>query len=193
MKSINDYLNNINESNIISNKSLLSNEQLQTIEDELNASDLIGMTMKVKYEISKSISNQTVKYDVSGMRKEIEHVFGHALEQLFKDTITNSLVHLDIADKKLDEGVLIDGEIYHVEIKSSSRDVNKNGVTANHGRGIYLTKKEITDLTNGILIFIYYDLDETGTCTVKKVYVRTANLIEISNDENTITKLVPLK
>lgn len=205
MKELKNYLNIIKESEVLSTNDLgLSKQDLENIEKELTKYE--GKIMSVKYSISNldDVNNKDIPLgtiDTFAMKKEIEHVYGHALEGL----ITHGIIKT-IADylKSLDNSVKyningLDGIIkyndieFPVEIKTSKNDLSKTGTTANHGRGIHINSNtQYNKLKEGaLLIFINYSFLENNFSgiQIKKIYVRTPNLIEVSNNKKFITKI----
>lgn len=205
MKNLNEYLI-INESSQLSSNNLgLSISDLETLENDLNQN--FSGSLKVFYTFSKeNNSGQQVSFSDSfseADKKEIEHVYGHALEQLLKTNFTKSISasienSLEEKIKVLDDShIMINGEKIYIEYKSSSHDLNESGTTIK-GRGIHInSKKQYEELQNGLLIFVSYELNkEYSGLKIKHIYVRTPNLIEVGKESGNrypITKLMQLK
>ena len=173
MKDIKSYL-------IIENKTLSTNSNHKEIDiinaEKIMAKLLVGLTFELTFKVNKEDLGNTnlSSFEFNPMNKEINHVIAHMIESyLNPDAIVS------YTNKKTDKlNMIIDGN--NLEIKTSYNDLLPDGKTPNKQK-LYFSSQSQYDVLkhdpDALLLYIYYELNDVKA-TVKKVYLRSPNMIE---------------
>ena len=155
------------------------------IKYDLSWSKLIPLDDVVDTDGNKKKNVNEYTYTIPKVRKELEHLYGYAIE---------NMISVESFQSKLDGIATINGKTFDLEIKSSTNDINqKTGTTPNHGK-LKTSKTQLEALKDGgLLLYVYYKIDDASLdAEILNVYLRTPDLIECSNETAkfpSITKL----
>ena len=174
MKDIKNYL--IKENRVLNKKSIYDQQSIIDIE-KLYANMLVGVTFSLTYKCSKpKLGNTDLNsYEFNPMSKELNHVIAHLIESYLNPEAI--LKYSSKVTDKLDIDLL--------EIKTSDNDLTDDGKTPNNQKLYFSSISQYNNLKqeNAILLYIYYELNNNAEATIKKVYVRTPNMIEATSGE----------
>lgn len=134
---------------------------------------------------NKKKNTNEYTYEIPKIRKELEHLYGYAIE---------NMVSIQSFMSKLDGIATINGKTFDLEIKSSTNDLGKKGQTPNHGK-LKTSKAQLQSLKeNGLLLYVYYKIDDASLdAEILNVYLRTPDLIECSNEDAKFPNITRLR
>ena len=181
MKSIKDL---ITENQLLSTTS--NHKEIDIINAEkVMAKLLVGLTFELTFKTNnEDLGNTNLSsFEFNPMSKEINHVIAHMIESYL-----NPKTILSYTNKKTDKlDMTFDGN--NLEIKTSYNDLTSDGKTPNNQK-LYFSSQNQYDVlkndSNALLLYIYYELSDVKA-TIKKVYLRAANMIE-ATPKNKIDK-----
>lgn len=142
--------------------------------EKIMAKLLVGLTFELTFKTNnEDLGNTNLSsFEFNPMSKEINHVIAHMIESYLNP---NAIV--SYTNKKTDKLTLNSNNL---EIKTSYNDLTQDGKTPNNQK-LYFSSQNQYDVLkndpNALLLYIYYELNDVKA-TVKKVYLRAANMIE---------------